>query len=772
MYDENRTVVPLSRISPIARQAVLAIEDHAFYQHGPLDLSSIIRALLADLRAGTTVQGGSTITQQLVKQTETGDAETITRKIHEAQDAVKLSKKYTKDQILDAYLNTVYLGGGAYGIQAAAEFYFGIPASKLNLVQGATLAGMIQQPNGFNPLLNPKASLHRRNQVLGRMHQLGWITPERYAKAVAQPIKVSAAGQVATITNPQPFFVQFVRYELLNDPRYAFLGNTPEQRLHVLLTGGLKIHTTLNTTYQRYAMEAIRARMWGSDMPQSAVVSMDPETGAVVTMANGNWSTKNHVDLTTDIGGSGRTAGSSFKAFTLATALEQGISPEAVFSTKSPMTIPNCGGGATWTVSNAEGAGNMGQMNLWQATAGSINVVFAQLINEVGPSNVVAVAKKMGITTLTPQDAVCPLTLGVTLSGLSPYEMTSGYSTLANMGSHCQPYVISSIVSRTGGTMFRQKPDCTQVIPRGVASEETRMLEGVITGGTGTAANIGRPAAGKTGTGENFIDAWFMGYVPQIVTGVWVGWAKAEIPMLDIPGYGEGFGGTLAAPIWHDYMARVVQGMPVEQFPYAPPPPPKLAKVPNVVGLSQAGAVEALARYHLTAIVKLVNSNRPAGIVVAQSPGGGASIPLGSGVHISVSNGHPPGPKGTTVPNVVGKSAGVAAAALKAAGFVVSITYQAAPASKVGLVLAQTPGGGTKSPKGSTVTIVVGKTKASPPPSPSPSPTKTKPSPSPTKTKGEAPGVTGGPVWPMGILLLPAGLVVPAWRIRRRPRRR
>ena len=268
----------------------------------------------------------------------------------------------------------------------------------------------------------------------------------------------------------------------------------------------------------------------------------------------------NQYNLAVDPGG-GRTAGSAFKVFTLAAALEAGISPNAVYSGYSPKTIPNCGGGETWTLHNAEPVGG-GSYPLWLATADSVNVVFAQVIDQIGPERVAEVAHKMGITTeLAP---VCPLTLGT--SPVSPLDMTSGFATLANDGVHCQPYPIAQVVSSTGKTVFRQKPECSRAIPAWVARQETAMLEGVVEFGTGTAANIGRPQAGKTGTGQDYQDAWYLGYVPQLATGVWVGYARAEIPMPYVPGYGTGYGGVLAAPIWHDYMLLATQNMPVEYF--------------------------------------------------------------------------------------------------------------------------------------------------------------------------------------------------------------
>jgi penicillin-binding protein 1A len=559
----NRQPVPLKRIRPITRKAVLAVEDDRFYQHGPIDLRAIARAALANLSSGTVVQGGSTITQQLVKNTITGNADTLTRKVHEALDAMRVESTYSKDQILHMYLSQVFLGNSAYGIEAGSEYYFGRQAQDLTLSQSALLAGMIQAPADYDPTLHPKASKDRRNYVLGRMRTLGWIGKHDYQHAVHSGLGLSGRMRDLATAGPNSFVTQYIMSRFLSD--LAF-GKTVRQRSRMLFQGGLRIDTTIDPSMEAAAQRTIRHRMTGQGLPQSALVSIVPQSGAVRAMANGNWSYRTHrYNLATDPGG-GRAAGSSFKAFTLAAALEEGISPNSVFDGSSPRTIPNCGGGETWTVHNAEPGS--GSYPLWLATADSVNAVFAQLIDEVGPDRVAKVAHRMGIT--TPLVPVCPLTLGT--SPVSPFDMTSAYATIANGGVHCDPYVIQKVVDRSGQVVQRAEPQCRRAIPADVAAEETAMLEGVIRSGTGTAANIGRPAAGKTGTGDNYQDAWFVGFVPQLATGVWVGYAQAEIPMPNVPGYGEGFGGVLAAPIWHDFMLAATRGMPPRSFP--PPPIP------------------------------------------------------------------------------------------------------------------------------------------------------------------------------------------------------
>jgi penicillin-binding protein 1A len=557
--DQNRVIVPLSAVNGVTRQAVLAIEDHAFYEHGPLDARAIVRALLADLKARAVIEGGSTIAQQLVKNVETGSARTLARKIAEAQDAIRIERTYTKDQILEMYLNQIYLGNSVYGIGTAAEYYFGIPASKLALSQAALLAGMIAGPEAYNPFRHPTAALARRNEVLGKMLEFGWISPRQFVAASRGRLKLSRRARNASPLGPEPYFVQYVEKQFLGNPSF---GPTLADREQELFEGGLKIYTTLDPRRQSEARAVVQAHLPSPDDPDAAVVTIVPQTGSIVAMVSGRDFGRRQFNLATQ---AHRSAGSAFKVFTLTAALEQGISPDTVFSSGSPITIPDCGGtGVAWHVANAE-PGTGGAMSLWDGTKFSVNVVFAQLINRVGPAAVAEVAHRMGIQ--SPLALYCPLTLGA--SPVSPLEMTSAYSTVANGGAHCQPYAIARIESRTGQTLYQARPECTQVIPPEIAAQVTAMLERVVQGGTGTAADIGRPQAGKTGTAENFQDAWFLGYVPQLCTGVWVGFPRAETPMFDVHGQ-QGFGGVLAAPIWHDYMARATEGLAPLGFP--PPP--------------------------------------------------------------------------------------------------------------------------------------------------------------------------------------------------------
>jgi membrane peptidoglycan carboxypeptidase len=560
----NRHVVPLHAIAKVARRAVLAVEDSGFYKHGAIDPSAILRAAITNAISGHIVEGGSTIAQQLVKDTVVGDEQTLARKLHEAADAIRLENTYTKKQILSMYLNEIYLGNGTYGVAAAGEFYFGEHPGDLSLTQGALLAGMIKAPEFYDPLAFPHRATYRRNHVLDRMRTLGWITAKQFQRARHAPLGLSSRMRHDVQSGPNSYWTQYVINQFLQNPAF---GKTTRQRARLLFQGGVQVYTSIEPNLQRQAEAILERRMSGPGMPQSALVSIDPKTGRIEAMAVGNqaWGANNQYNLAVDPGG-GRTAGSAFKMFTLVAALEAGISPNAVYNGDSPKTIPNCGGGETWKLHNAEPGG--GSFPLWLATADSVNTVFAQVINQVGPEMVAEVAHRMGITNdLVP---VCPLTLGT--SPVSPLQMASGYATLANRGVHCDPIAITRVVDASGKTIFRAKPQCEQVIPREIADEATAMLENVIKIGTGTAANIGRPAAGKTGTGQEFQDAWFVGYTPEVATAVWVGYARAEIPMHYVPGYGEGFGGTLAAPIWHDFMLYALRNLPPLGFAPAPIP--------------------------------------------------------------------------------------------------------------------------------------------------------------------------------------------------------
>ena len=719
----NRDFVPLGDIDPHLSQAVLAIEDDRFYDHGPVDIPAIVRAAVVNVRAGEVVQGGSTITQQLVKNHYTGGEQTFARKFQEAQDSVRLERTYTKDEILELYLNDVYFGHGAYGVQAAAEYYFAARASDLTLAQSALLAALIKAPVLYDPVANPRGSLARRDLVLDRLLELGWIGGAEHLEAVASPIELSAKRRRVNTYGQYPYFVRYVIDRILDedDGRYDALGTTDEQRERALFEGGLHVYTTLQPKMQRAAEKAVETRLpdQGANPPkdpQAAVVSVAADTGAIQAMYGGRDYSRQKINLATQ---SRRTAGSAFKPFALVGAFEQGVPVGKVYRAESPVQIPQekCPDpSGAWTPSNAE-PGRAGYMDLTEATAGSVNVVFAQLVADVGAEHVQEAARRMGVR--GPGVRVgknCSIALGAV--EVNPLAMTAGYQTLANGGKHCPPFAIAKIEDRSGRTLVRARPACKEVVDPDMAARVTSMLEGVVSWGTGQAAQLDRPVAGKTGTGQDSRDVWFMGYVPQLVTGVWVGYSRDLIPMrgLRVLGGGTAFGGTLAAPIWHDFMTKAVAELPVEDFPE--PPPVETGPVPNVVGLDERNAIDALVEASFTPTVQRVDSAAPEGQVVSQSPGGGTVTELGTVVSIRVSTGVPPE---VEVPDVVGLEAAEAIVALESAGFEVEVAERSVRRQGLdGKVLDQRPPGGSSVPPGATVTIVVGKFEKEPDPSPSP----------------------------------------------------
>ncbi len=705
--DENRTIVRLHKVSKQAQDAVLAIEDHNFYQHGAINVSSVFRAMLANLIAGHITQGGSTLTQQLVKNAVIqSDAQTFARKFQEAALAIRLEQTYSKDKILELYLNEVYFGNGVYGIGTAAQYYFHEPASKLNLPQSALLAGLIQSPATFDPVIHPAAAHARRNEVLDHMAGYGMASQVKIDKAKGQPIKLAPdVGQQKQ--KVQPFFVHYINTLILDKSNHAFdaFGKTHAQRVHTLYQGGLKIYTTLDPAWQRYAQEAVNQspNIDPNKGPDVSLVSVDPTTGAIRAMLSGKNYRRDQIDL---VWKGQRQVGSAFKPFTLAAAFLQGFPPGKVYDSKSPFCSP------LWIssdhcVSNAEPGGG-GYVDLWTATQDSINVVFAQLSLDVGPQNIVDAAHKMGIT--APLDAVPAITLGT--EEVSTLDMASAYSTLANNGLHCQPFAVARVLLPNGNKLYQHHANCERAIPADIAHQITAMLQRVICCGTGQAyaSGLGRPEAGKTGTGQDYTNVYFAGYTPQVTTAVWVGFPAGNIPMDSYYGHSV-FGGTLAAPIWKAFMLKAVAGMPIEGFPA--PPPQQSGTIPDVVGMKSQDAQKALAGANFTPIIVKVDAIETMNTVIAQDPAGGTSKVLGSGVTISVSNG-----KGVavTVPRVVDMTEQEAVKTLKAAGLKTAVVYaDVTDPTQDGIVLSQAPIGDKQVMRSDTVTITVGKAKTKTP---------------------------------------------------------
>jgi penicillin-binding protein 1A len=548
--DEIRTPVPWEDLTPDIKNAAVAIEDERFYHHKGVDYNSIVRAGVRNLESGKTVQGGSTITQQLVRAIYIKDPKRdFSRKIREAKLASELEKKHSKQWILTNYLNAVPFGtvGGrtAIGIEAAAETFFAKHAQHLTLAEAALLAGLPQAPSQYNPFRNPTAALERRNEVLRNMVKQHMISQAQADEAAQESLRLKHGTRYTT--RREPYFFDYVQEKLIE--HYG---------VGVYRRGGLKVHTTINPKLQEAARNAINGQLPFPTDPSSAIVSIDPANGYIRAMA----SSGTYKDRTFNLAAQGhRQPGSSFKTMVLTTAIRMGVNPNSTTYTSRPLNlnVPGYGPWKVKTYSNSYG----GRMNLVQATLKSDNTVYAQLIIDLGPKQVCKTAKMLGITTKL--DCLPAEGLGGLRLGVSPLEMANAYATLSSGGIRNEPKAITKVEFPDGKSDDLGKPRRRRVISDGVAYEVTKILKQNVQSGTGTHANIGCPAAGKTGTTDNFNDAWFVGYTPHLSSSVWVGYPNALIEMRSVHGI-EVAGGTFPASIWHDYM-NVVKGSDCSDFP-------------------------------------------------------------------------------------------------------------------------------------------------------------------------------------------------------------
>jgi penicillin-binding protein 1A len=548
--DEARMPVALDRIPKRLQLATVAIEDQRFYEHDALDYEAILRAAVKNLEAGEAVEGGSTITQQLVRNLCIRDPErTLERKIVEAKLAVEYAKRHPRKEILGQYLNIASYGtiegSTAVGVQAASKIYFSRPVWKLSLPQAALLAGLPQAPSEYNPLLNPVAARERRDQVLGQMEKLGFISAARAEVAERGGLGLDVSEKY--FEHRQPYFFDYVENELIEE----YGVNTVRQ-------GGLKVHATIDPDLQRVGLEAMRSALPYSTDPSSALVAIDPRDGHIRAMVSSSRYGQSQFNLAAQ---GHRQPGSTFKTFVLTTAIKQGIDPYSTYYTSKPLSLdlPHWG---HWEVSTAD-EGYQGTVNLQQATVSSDNTVFAQLDLDVGPKSVAQTAKAMGI--VTKLDGIPAEGLGGLRIGVSPLEMASAYATLAAGGVHRKPVSIERVAFASGKVDRPQRPQPTRVLSEPVAWEVTRLLRDNITEGTGTAAYTGCAGqAGKTGTTDEYTDAWFAGYQPNLATAVWTGYPESnDVSMTSVHGITV-FGGTFPAEIWHALYAN--GGVPCEEF--------------------------------------------------------------------------------------------------------------------------------------------------------------------------------------------------------------
>lgn len=547
------------------RNATISSEDARFFEHEGIDLQAIIRALTESRREGQRIRGASTITQQYVGTVYVGKERTLARKIREAQVASQLEKEVSKNKILEHYLNTVYFGAGAYGVEAAANIYFGKPAKELTVSESALLVGLIPAPARYSPYLRPAEAERRRQEVIRLMEENGKLTSSEAQAARAEKPQLQEERPTEEILK-YPWFVDAVK-------RYVQDKYGPDR----LYNGGLEITTTLDPRLQDLAQKSIDEALPSPRDPYASLVSIEPSTGYVKAMIGGRDYEAEKFNIAIQ---GRRQPGSSFKPFVLVTALESGMLPTHTFS--GPRTIclaqwrPKC------EVSNFDNAG-FGTLTIERATVNSVNTVFAQMILKVGAREVVDTARRMGIpgpqwmpprsgctkTAVddceTKIDAFPALALGS--EEVTPLEMASAFGTLAARGIHHEPKVVSKITDADGNVLEEGPADGEGALDEAIADNVNKIMEGVITSGTATRANIGRPAAGKTGTAQDFQNAWFVGYTPDLSTAVWTGFKEANRPLLNIRGVPRVTGGTIPAMIWKAFMEPALQDVPVSEFP-------------------------------------------------------------------------------------------------------------------------------------------------------------------------------------------------------------
>lgn len=650
--EQNRQDVPLEKIPVHLRQAVIATEDKRFYEHEGVDPLGIARALVTDIIKGEKAQGGSTITQQYVKQAFVTSEKTLKRKIQEAILAQRVERRFSKDEILELYLNTIYFGHGSYGVEAASRAYFGKGVEKLTLAESAVIAGVLKSPGRYSPYLEPENGLGRRNLVLAQMLEQGFIEQAAYDEAKATPIELSGLKSAASAR--APYFVEWVKEQLVK-----------EYGEKMVYRGGLRIRTTLDPKAQAAAEAAIKDILDRKGDPSAALVAVKPGTGEIVAMVGGKDFATQQFNVATQ---GKRQPGSAFKPFVLATALTEGTWSEKAFEAGPKQFSVGTG---TWKVTGASG-GKKGPMRLRPATEQSVNSVFAQLILDVGAEKVVKVGEALGLREgIEPVPAIA---LGGLQDGVSPLEMANAYATLAAGGKRAEPYAIAEVRLSDGTVKQKTKPTLEDAIDPQAAYITTDMLKGVIKRGTGKSANIGRPAAGKTGTTQQYRDAWFVGYTPDLATAVWVGYPESQKEMTSVHGR-KVTGGSFPAEIWARFMKAALAG--VDKTEFAKPAGIKTAKVCSITG----GKPTPFCPETVSAL--LMSDHSPTECELHETP------------------------TEVVTPKLIGMSKEDAIAAIKALKLIPKVVEQTGLDVPAGIVADQNPKQGTKIKPGGTITIVV-----------------------------------------------------------------
>ncbi len=570
-------------VPQVMKEAVVAAEDRRFFDHRGVDLLGVARAALENYQEGDVVQGGSTITQQYVKNAFTTGERTYERKLNEALMSMQLEARLEdelgstvyKDEILFLYLDTAYFGDGLYGIGAAAESWFGKNVSDLHLSEAALIAGVIRSPSRNAPRTNAMKAEAERKRVLQQMLTEDFITQAQYEEAIELEVRLVSEGfewEPATWVHPPPvqgasaypYFVDFARQYL--EDRYGH---------DALYRGGLQVTTTLDPAVQQLALDTVGEAMEGTESPlEMSLVSIDPRTGHVRALVGGRDFNASQVNLATG-GTTGFQPGSSFKPFTLATALERGATPDTVYSSPGTWVIPNC----TGRDCDVRGGNSAGRLTLREATARSTNTVFAQVAYDVGPDNVAEMANRLGVTRIKPRDDNyygVSITLGAYEA--SPLDMASGFATFAASGRHRDPTPVLRVEDEAGNLIEdNAAPAGERVLDAAIADTVSDILTGVIAGGTGRRAEIGRPAAGKTGTAQLNRAAWFVGYTPQLATAVWIGHSDGA-RTVRLPAWGTMEGGELPARTWGRFMSAALEGEPELEFPEPGELPPPITE--------------------------------------------------------------------------------------------------------------------------------------------------------------------------------------------------
>lgn len=677
LYDQNRVVVPLAKISRTMTEAIVAIEDYRFYQHGALDIKGTVRALVTNQAQNGKVQGGSSITQQLVKQTlvqtattEAGaaaaTADTYARKLRELRYAVAVEKEHTKDWILERYLNTVYFGDGAWGIQAAARHYFNVNAKNLDLAQSSMLAGLVRNPTGYDPTNYPDRALARRSVVLQRMAQLGVVPQTEADQADNSDLNLKVRNvRNGCLNSRAPFFCDYVVKSLMMDPS---LGKSAKEREALLKTGGLVIKTSVDMTDQAAADAAVTAHVNPTDEAVGALAMVQPGTGLVKAVAQSRpmgadklaGETYLNYTVPQEIGNSaGFQGGSTFKPFVLATAVNQGIALSTTFDARAKMefafdSFANCPGApsfgaGTFPIANST---TSGVMDVYKGTQDSVNTFYMQLEQKTGVCAPYELAKAMGLRLTNPDDPrtgerVPTFVLGV--PSVSPLEMAEAYATFAARGLHCDARPVTEIDDLQGNVLKTFDAQCSQVMPQSTADAVSDVLRGVIDGGFASAQALDKPAAGKTGTISGQKAVWFLGYTPTMAAAAVIGGANIEGTQVSLQyqtiggAYvSEATGSGFAAPIWGDAMKAIQDTLPNEDF--VRPSPQDVAgaqvPVPDTAGLSIADAQAAVeAGGFVFAYGGRVKSGAERGSAAYTYPSAGLGAQPGSTVTIYESTG-------------------------------------------------------------------------------------------------------------------------------------